>query len=214
MKRLYAIGFLIFGLLSADVALSQSKPIEKTQYNEKVVKSINDLRGKTYRSTTIEEKFIEDNTKPIKSMTTVYEILPPDRNRWILVTETGKKEVITIGQKRYVRVNSGKWQDGESSRLSSGKRGVAAVESETYRLNENEKLNGEEVLLYEEIINSKSSSDGGENREIYTNKFWINKNGLLLKTQTDIEEISKEFITRTTTVYEYNPNIKIEAPIK
>ncbi len=42
---------------------------------------------------------------------------------------------------------------------------------------------------------------------------WFDKNGLYVKNSDEFENTEMKLITRTTREYEYDPNIKIEAPI-
>ena len=46
-------------------------------------------------------------------------------------------------------------------------------------------------------------------------KFWINEDGLMLRREREHGSVEPKFVrSRKTEVYEYNPKIKIEAPIK
>src|SRR4051812_22777195 len=97
--------------LTMVVVFGQSKPIDPEAYQNKVVSAIDGLRGKTYRSTTISETLADRDSKSVKKSKRIYEILPPDRTRLILESDEERKEIIQIGQRRFVRINDGEWKE-------------------------------------------------------------------------------------------------------
>jgi len=87
--------------------------------------------------------------------------------------------------------------------------------NESYKVFEEIDLNGKTVNLYERVEKLNiCGAEGDDRKEIWTKRYWITDDALLLRTEFDNENIKTKSITRSTTVYEYNPNIKIEAPVK
>lgn len=214
-KKIKSVIFLAIVFLSINAVFGQAKKIDRKEYQDNVVKSLNDLRGKIYRSITINETFTNGESKFVEISKRIYEILPPDRTRWIFESDEERKEIVQIGQRRFVRINNGEWKEDNGSRLGAGMGVNADIEYELYKVDENAELNGRKIKLYERSQGLKNFSSDKDRREVWTTRFWITKDGVLMQTQNETEDVDSKFITRTTTDYEYNPkDLKIEAPIK
>jgi len=202
--------------LSAVGIPGQAKQIEKKAYQERVIKALDDLREKSYRSTTVSEKLNDRDSKPVHVSKRIFEVIPPDKTRWIIEVDEEKREIVQIGQRRFVKSNSGNWKGDNEKRLVNKTIGSEQIESESYTIDENAELNGQKVILYEKSEKFKVVGDGAKDRrENLTTRFWLTRDGVLLRTQSELENVDSKGFLRTTTDYEYDPKgLKIEAPVK
>jgi len=90
-----------------------------------------------------------------------------------------------------------------------------------YYLTENVQLNNQTADLFVLEIENKGQVTNPNTKEVSDfidyrmEKHWISKDGLLLKWELTDRGINPEKIrSRRSWIYEYDPNIKIEAPIK
>ena len=215
-KKFRGISILLIVMLNAALVFGQEQTLEKSAFEAIVDKAFKNLSGKTHRSISIDEKYENGSPTAAKSVKMTTEWIAPDKSRMIIDTAGQRIEKIQIGEKRYKRINDGQWEletrSGGGIAMGCG----ATIESESYTVSENTNLNGTSVNLYERIEKWSSvycgSNDGKP--EVWTKRFWISKEGLLLKTEHITEVPVKKSTSRTITTYEYDSKIKIEAPIK
>lgn len=212
MKKIILI--LAFVFLNAAFVFGQEKMIDREKFEQARETAAEKLDGKTYRETTVVEFFTDRNAAPTKTRKTIIETIPPDREHLIFETEQGKKEVIEIKGTRYVRLNGGEWTQEDVVVIGTGN-GIgcsSTIKSESYTVTENSSFNGKTADFYEMKKKlSDCSNDIGD--EIWLYKFWIGKDGMFLKTESEYEKVGGNSIQRITIVYEYDSKIKIEAPI-
>jgi hypothetical protein len=165
---------------------------------------------KSYRTKTTIETFDAKGTTLKYKNESVSETLPPDRRRYtstaVIDGKTRKTEMISIGEKNYLRIDGGAWKLDDSE----PRYGLAAAYRSGVKIIEETTLNGQPVKVFEE--KGGTSSDEGD--KSYTKKYWLTAEGELLKTESEEVFDKTNEIRRSVTVYEYDPNIKIEAPIK
>lgn len=160
-----------------------------------------------------------ENGAVTKSIYTVIEALMPDRTRTYVKTiqegQITESEVIKIAYMRYERHNGGPWtkldlrQSGNGSGYGSG---TGALRNECNQFSvEASNLDGQPMKLFEAFF---ISSLANELRFRHTRK-WVGEDGLPYREEfiTGILH-PREEKSRTTQSYEYDPNIKIEAPVK
>lgn len=209
---------IIFSILAINTALvfGQGRTLNKEEYNKITQKAFGDLQGKPYRGIFTSEFFDDRNSSPTETTKSISEFVPPDRYHWTIESKNLKRETIIIGSKKYYRLNNGEWTDKEEmlTQLSSGNSsGIPRDSSEVYKVFEDVKLNGKKINLYEKITKlTNFSTENKGTTKIWTSKIWISKDGIILKLQDEYETIGKKSLQRSITVYEYDPNIKIEAP--
>lgn len=143
---------------------------------------------------------------------TIIEFVAPDRYR-ILQTPPGapRSETIAIGKKTYVRSNNGEWQeaDVDFGEFIARFRDPKVIEELSKSITNVESggkatVNGTSTKVY-----SYRSTFGDIKSE---SKIWIGaEDGLPYKSVSEGE--FQGVRSRTTTVYEYRDDIKIEAPI-
>lgn len=179
------------------------------------------LKKSSYRLTKTSE-FCKDRDKPGKTTGKLLrEVLQPGKWRTVEESEndgkTRKEERVWDGKALYVKQNDGEWErfsggTGVSGQIESGQ------VSQRYRHLGKTDLNGVQADLYEiemlRVANKFSQNDIVVVRYARKTRFWFSAEGKLLK---KVEENMIEGfpeMSRETTVIEYEPVLKIEAPIK
>ncbi len=155
-----------------------------------------------------------------KTRTSLIEVVPPDRIHNI----DDKKEVITIGKTMYVK-EDGKWKDmgtqisDMQEKMMEGVKKMSAEEradvtkgiTGSYKSLGDEMLDGVPTAVYELHGRVDTQMEGADSIVTIT-KFWIGKSdGLIHKEESDGDVAGMK--VKTTKVYEYDPNINIEAPL-
>ena len=147
---------------------------------------------------------------PKEKTVSTYEVVPPDRSRYSYVYEsdstTKKYDSIRIGEKRYIRHESGDWEIDKSE----PKYGIGAGSRATVKLLEKTFFNGRAVSVYE-VVSDEYFSDSGDWR--ITSRYWLSEENLLLKTESEIVDKKNNVLSKQISIYDYDPNIKIEAPV-
>lgn len=169
------------------------------------------LQGKSYRITRMTGEYAGNNaTKAEEKRVSVYEVVPPDRIRYSSVYESGgtirKREWITIGETKYVRENGGEWKINKET----SKYGTAVGSWKNVKFIEKTFFNGQTVTVYEAVSDEYASNNSGWTVKT---RYWFSDAGFLLKTESEETDRQTGVITKRDAVYEYDPNIKIEAPL-
>lgn len=202
--------------LNAAFVFGQQKSIEKDAFNRAVQNAQKKLADRSYRRTNVFEVFDNPDAAPTMTTRTVTEFALSGAIRW-QVEEDGKKyEMILVEGKRYRREGGGKWQV-EETKAGYGQGCGAQSKDATYTLVENVKLNGKTASLYEnsvKMIGNSCGMNGTSADEVWTERYWIAGDGTLLKTERIVQDMVKKNMHRDVTVFEFDPNIKIVAPIK
>src|SRR5436190_18099691 len=151
--------------------------------------------------------------------------LPPDKSQTFFSHESRKDksvyETITIGNDVFEKTKDVPWKRRTAEGLPEPppppmKAMVrAAVDDRVSVIKKsNILLDKSQTDFYEmERITTRISKNGSQTRND-VNRYWINKNGTLAKSQTDTFESNSPRLYRRTVVYAYDPKIKIKAPIK
>jgi len=204
-KNFYLLGLFVLCLFMADGVRGQVAPDSRKELNDLRQKSYQMRTVKSYRATITTEVFDEKGATLKPKYTRVSESVPPDRYRstttFVKDGAPQKQEAIFIGEKIYVRENGGAWKLEESKQTER----VAISFTSAVKLVEETTLNGQPVRVYEEKGDSYSNGD-------FVSKYWFTIEGELLKSDQEIKKSNET--SRTVTIYEYDANIKIEAPIK
>jgi hypothetical protein len=200
--------------LNAALIFGQENILEQSAFQTLVEKAGKNLYGKTYRTINTYETFDAPNTAPVKSVKIVTERISPDRFRLIEESDGQQVEIIRVGEKGYIRQNNADWKEESGPGIIERTGCGTLVESAVYKVIENSDLDGKTVDLYEmtKKLNDQSCGDNGKFQSI--GRYWISKDGLLLKTEEIYEDVEKTSFKRTITIYEHDPNIKIESPVE
>lgn len=211
------IPLLIF-FLGVTGIFGQGTVIEKKDFNDIIKKDEQHRSGKSFRSNYLSETF-SDKSKAVDALyETIYETIPPDRSRYISISKVGKEinksETITIGPRRYNRLNDGDWSEKQDQGLS-GSGGGAIITYGSYKRLKKARLGKKSVTIYEKVIKTSDYGYGdGMREEIHTTSYWITLDGIILKVLEEIETVGTSKLVRNTRTYEYDAKIRIEAPKK
>jgi len=208
MKLIFKLGSLsILIFFAASILSAQQKSDDSKEFDVIYRKSFELRREKPNRIKTTSETFDNDGVTLKEKYVSVNEAIPPDRSYYSSTSEvnsvTKKSESIKIGEKRFVRRDGGEWKIDDSK----GIYGVGAEGRKSVKLIEKTTFNNQTVNVYEVKGNDSSSLDGDSD---FTAKYWFNEAGLLLKEES--ENIFADKIVRRVSIYEFDANIKIEAP--
>jgi hypothetical protein len=129
-----------------------------------------------------------------------------------------RRETINVGNRRFSKEDNEPWKELSPTQGFGGGSGLqpSSIESETtveYKHLGKKEIINQKADLYEVKKKTKYKIKDREFLSIYTEKFWFNKDGLFLKTEDESENNGK-VTSHTVREYEYDSNIKVEAPIK
>lgn len=208
---------LVFAALLL-TASAQERTIDKTEFDTIQRNSFRGLGGKPHRVINTNEFFSEsrpDEKNLIKSIT---EFLP-GRYHSIFESKTIKKEKIKIGDKTYTRDGDGDWREGaapEPIKPPTENKLVVAESEIEYKFLGTERINNQNVNVYGKTERRKTinPTNNRETSSVATTKYWFGDASWFWKSETVTEFLNEKSknIGRSTTVYEIDPNIKIEAP--
>jgi hypothetical protein len=212
MKKIfYTCAVLVIWLGALTTVFSQNKTDAFKEFRELENKSQALIESKSIRTKTTTEIYAADGKTLKQKIVTILEEMPPDRERYTSTSEAGgvteKYETIDIGDKTYVRLNNGKWKTLEPEDLE---RITGVGNSFGTRVVEEITINGQSVRVFE----TRSTSYFGDEERRAVTRYWFTAEGELFKTEAEEKDLKTNEISRIVTVYEYDPNIRIEAPIK
>lgn len=200
---------LLLGSFGIYAQVTAGSSGEKDVYKEFSVlqrKSWEIQRNNAYRET--REAVSEDKSAPASKETRISEFVPPDRRRYSTSVESNGKTVtyesIIIGEQIFSRENGGKWSV-KTLEMRSG----SGFGSSNVKFIEKTTLGGRAVSVYEEDWSRSMTGNGDASGKT---TFWFTEDGYLLKSVEKRKAEPGKAATTETSVYEYDPNIKIEAP--
>ncbi|HEY0458509.1 MAG TPA: hypothetical protein VGC97_05105 [Pyrinomonadaceae bacterium] len=230
MKKL--ILFAVFCLAASINVFGQAKSISEKEYGTTSKEAQSKTDKKIRRETTVETDY--RNGKLTRTETISQDYLPPDKSKWLVLEGkglriSGKTELIYIGDFEYRKENDGAWvkrnlkpkTNGKSDDEDTGLGGGTSEDGDSQGF----------TAIVEKTIDEYSLEEIKENNELFrvltklsvneqkteTNeyKIWINKNGLITKTTSNIEIKPARMVLTSTATIDYNiQKPKIEAPIK
>ena len=198
-------------------AFAQRKTIDQREWSNAIYgKPINPWYQRNHRVETLRENFTDGVVT--RSSTTVSESVQPDRHRYYSKNvengTTFERDSITIGDFNYSRENGGAWKkiDLRKSGLdavSTGGTGSDSMACSQFSV-EPAVINGIAVKLYERV--DVTTFEGL--LTVRESRRWISEDGTPYREEEVYGTVSpRTERTRTTTTYEYDPRIKIEAPM-
>ena len=201
--------------------VSNENIIEESKFKELLAKTTENLKGKTYRLTETIEYFPDREANAEGVTTKILEIVVPDKRREVeeikSPTKNSRLERIWDGKNLYEKQNDGEWKkySGGSSINSDYTSGRTTT---TYKFLGKETLNNRTAGVYESeshrVANKMTQTSQYRVDYITKTKYCISEHGLLLKTIKESEVVGSKALSRESAIYEYDSNIKIEAPIK
>lgn len=229
MRRYFLhLVIVLIGLNSCVAAQEKPNPnannnnvVKENEFREILSKATENLKGKIYRLTKTEENFSDRAANAERIFINILEIVPPDKRREIeevkSATENTRTERLWDGKNLYERKNDGEWKKysgggGLDQRITSGRT------TTTYKFIGKESLNGKPANVYEaetrRIANKFTQTSQYRVEYLTKTKYWISEEGYFLQTLEESEIVGSNSLRRETQIYEYDTNIKIEAPIK
>ena len=218
MKIIWILLLIFIGFISI---FGQDKTISESEFRVVFDKWNQLSKQKTYRVKVIAESQLNGNVSNFREES-YNEFVPPDRRRYVSELKTptlsNRVETIYIGEKKYTRKNLGEWKEVKVEEKSQRKKDkIIIAEQIEYKYIGKESLEGQKANVYEQLVKHKITNEKQATESFSTikMKYWFGESGLLLKMEMETEitsGIMKSFSRRTWN-YEYDPNIKIEAPI-
>ncbi|SRR5258708_25370784 len=197
-------------------ALAQDSKISSEEF-DRVRSTYKDFLAKEpYRIRFTHETFPYDDAKePETTSVWMTEFVQPDREHnyyGVNSSEPSRKyERIVIGTRIFTN-RDGKWKELERSGGGFGlSSGPSSIE---YFIRGSEMIGKLKTTIYEVVTGSKFARGAGPwQTSFHRQKYWISKDGRIRKSVGEGDALITKR-NRTTEVYEYDPTIKIEAPIK
>lgn len=219
MKRTIAIYFLVAFLVSGVTA--QINEITLEAYRKVEDSAANLLKESNYRLERKVEIFETPGTDAKLVETFIKEVILPNRWRTVEFTNRGSRtiteESLFDGNALFVRRDVGEWQKFSGGQSGSGRSESGRITT-TYRYLGKSDLNGVETDLYEleslRVANKFTVNSIVVVRYNKKIRSWYSSDGRSLKVIEENSIEGQNGLSRSTTVIEYDPDIKIEAPIK
>ncbi len=206
-------------------AYGQRKEISKQEFSDAYSKAGGKTQTLAYRIISKSEAYRGDELQSFTNDTS--EFVPPDKNHFVseMKMVNANKifviETIRIGEDRYKKESGGNWTKLPSNvaKPTNPISNKSVENSAKFYLTENALFGQQTANLYELAVEFKHTSNAPATNKIKestsyrSEKRWISRDGLLLKMELEDEfpEVPKR-VSRRTWTYEYDPNIKIEAP--
>lgn len=219
MKIVLCLTLFLFGFTCV---FAQQKTISQAQFDTAISNNSPDKwKGKSYRLTTASESRVEGRPQTDYYSKSIIEYASPTISRFAHESNFGpgnsKREAITIGNKTYIRNGNEVWKEGKFENKSQPINDSAKADSQfEYRFLGTEQINAQTANVYAKIEKRKRT-DSANNKETFstiTNKYWLGENGMILKSDMEMESRTGEtkHHSRVTQIWESDPNIRIEAP--
>ncbi len=227
MKKIRFVRLFILLVCFASLnVFGQKREISKQEFSDAYQRADEKTNTLARRIVSKNERYSGGEVRSTENYTS--ESVPPNKNHTVTeikLFDTNKSfliERILVGGDEYKRENGGDWTRRSFSEVSKTPNPITtkAVEnSSKYYLTENVQLSNQTANLYELSVENKITmpTRSGAIKESISyrrkEKRWISRDGLLLKMELEDErqELRKSGSRRVWT-YEYDPNIKIEAP--
>lgn len=212
-------GFVLCSLLNG---FAQEKVVTEEELTALKNNAYGKLKDKIYRVTMISKSYKNaSDLSPNYFINEVSEYVPPDRVRRLRETKNeqgaSRTEAILIGQKTYVKLKNEDWKELPPLEDKSFG-GIKADVSDRQKTVE-VKYKGQTTIknqsadLYEIRVTRKYDSPTFRSITVDIERYWLNKDGMFLKRESESKRDSEKAILHIIWEYEYDPSIKIEAPI-
>ncbi len=229
MNKIRIVNFIILLLCLFTVNIyGQRKEISAEQFTDLKDKATKKT-GKTSHRVINERLLYTTDGKKIQQLENIStEFLPTGRTRTISkvinyeINRSVDQEYITIDKVTFRRVDGGEWRIFDEKKITRPNKNFEIEQkSRKYYLTENVNFESQTLDLIEfeeEYISKFTNPRTGKIIETELHqiwKFWIGKDRLMLRGELISEKSSPKMLAvRGVWNYEYDPNIKIEAPIK
>jgi hypothetical protein len=210
--------FVLFAIfcLAATISAAAQQQISREEFYRQFYAANTKTSETTHREIVKEESYKAGKVE--KTSEILDEFVTPDRRHYVYVSKIGGKdnlkfELIQIGSTYYCR-DEGKWRKSESWCANGSVRGgIPDVVSSEFT-SEEAKLDNRSATLYRQNMTYKNTYTPGKVLSYLKENFWISADGLLLRFEIEYGTIKPpEINTKFTHTYEYDPKIKIVAPV-
>lgn len=224
IKKLNAAAIVLLTLCATLGVAAQESAFKEEELKVLIENAAEKLDGKTYRLKTTSVNYQDGNSTPVYTGKTISEFIPPERERIVTETQTAegikRYESIRIGEKKFVRYNNGEWQEPDGTetgtKYGTGVGSLSAkVETTTERrFRKGEIVNNQTADFYETVTTTKFIYPAKTYTSVRRTAYWFDVNGQFVKSENEYQDdMDTKSISRITREYEYDANIKIEAPL-
>jgi hypothetical protein len=185
-------------------------------------KAMQILSSTAHREIMSTEQFETRELPPVITFGFTREFQPPNKFHVVFKSKSGKRseqsETIVVGEKGYIKTVGAKWQQDPNASTESGSPlppdddGNSTMPEVRVAHKPNILLNNVPADFYEVIKQYHYGAGRNANINIYTHRYWFDGEGRLLKSEFETSSTRSKSLSRRTSVYEYDPNIKIEEP--
>lgn len=228
MKKGEIIKFVVlFTCLFSLNIYGQRKEITKEEMSDIYKKAVAKTGKLSHRIISESKVYGSEETEVLQIEKGLSEFALPDKFRYVAeikrvdVGSVFSFESIKIDGVKYERKNKGEWTKQNIAPVQNPSSLNFSESGASFYITENAKLDGRTADLLELKVEYKHQRKNPNTKEVYeyktyrTERRWIGKDGLLLKIEMiDENDNPKKIISSRTWIYEYDPNIKIEVPIK
>jgi|GEM_PF-2236806 len=194
----------------------QERAITQKQFDDARTSASEALKSKIYRTNTE----AAPGSGP-QHYSTISEYVPPDRSRLLRVytfrDKVEKSEIIKIGDTSYARFDGGPWISpyvpNDRFTVAGGGREAKVERKFEYTLIADMDLGKEKTDLYVRREDFSYEASGVSYKTVSFFRYWISKGGLFLRSEDRVHDKDGKLLHRSITDYEYDPGIKIEAPV-
>lgn len=216
MKRLICISAIaIVSLFHLDI--SAQKKVSQDEVSRLYTNALAAMETRSYRQRSTVETF-DDRDRPavFKSVATTIRMHPNARHT-IVQTEDASgvrlKENISIGNKSYSKEGDKEWREDPGESGSSGDRFTALPQTGRPTVETVVEYKGKTDDMSADLYIVTKKEKRGSVSLVFVKKYWFDKDRLLVKEVSESYYTNAKSLLRTSTTYEYDPNITIEAPI-
>ena len=224
MKRaLRLFGLLLLTAGTAASIAAQEKRITEAEITALRNKAAEKLNGQKYRIKMTSGVYRNPNSKtPTWTNNSIIEYAPEGSRSITEINNNGQRslsEMITLGERRFMKTNNEAWEELPATQGFGGGSGVAVSSEEKVKRGVEYKYLGKKMVddretdLYEIKTTTKITSRGKTGVSVVTERFWFSRDNQFIKTESESRYDDKP-VQHTVRRYEYDPNIKIVAPIK
>jgi len=183
------------------------------------------LNGKSYRvRITSENRGDRKNLADYMFVETTTEFVPPDSFHTIsrkaaADSDLTRIETVRIGSRAFVKYNDENWKELPLPNPFGSGNGPAGFSSKAettveYQYIGRENIGNEVADLYRIKTVTKDKINDRQVTSTRTESFWFSADGLFLKIEDELVRDNLGLILQTVYEYQYDPKIKIEAPVK
>jgi hypothetical protein len=228
MKKIFCLAFV---LLSAISIFAQERVIGQAEFDAALKYRFLKFARQSYRQTETSVDVPTETNKSKYTSKAVMEYAQPLASRLLYEFDSPtvkmRQETIRINGKTYTRKDNGEWRlssDSENPNKPVADRKFVTVEEQTeYKALGSEVLNNLKASVYAKIEKKKLVHEA-DKREMFSTistKYWLDEDGGIMKEEILTENLLKSernpagmtFRNLRTRIWEFDPNIKIEAPI-